>query len=180
MISGFIEFLVKQSKREHSIIIRILAVFLGLILFIAVIPAFILWLGRIFNPGLLLPASLAQVISLICFIIGLPWMLSAVFWQLFRGKGTPVPLIPTKHFLQNGPYKYVRNPMIMGFFLYLLGWAFLSNHLLSFLAASLIIALLLMEIKFIEEPELTKRFGNAYLEYKKEVPFMFPKLSRVK
>jgi protein-S-isoprenylcysteine O-methyltransferase Ste14 len=32
-----------------------------------------------------------------------------------------------------------------------------------------------MEIKFIEEPELEKRFGDAYLEYKKEIPFMFPK-----
>ena len=155
-----------------------MAMLLGLTLFIAGIPAFILWASGLFNTGPLLPVSLARVVSSVCFIIGTPWMLSAVFWQLIRGKGTPVPTVPTKHFLQNGPYKYVRNPMIMGFFLYILGWAFLSNRMPAFCATGLIIALLLMEIKFIEEPELTKRFGNAYLEYKKEIPFMFPKWPR--
>jgi protein-S-isoprenylcysteine O-methyltransferase Ste14 len=32
----------------------------------------------------------------------------------------------------------------------------------------------LMEIKSIEEPELEKRFGDAYREYKKETPFLLP------
>ena len=180
MISGLIEFLVKQSKREHSIIVRILATLIGVTLFIAGIPAFILWASRLFNPVPLLPVSLARAVSLVCFTIGIPWMSSAVFWQLIRGKGTPVPIVPTKHFLQSGPYKYVRNPMIMGFFLYILGWVFLSNRLPALGASALILALLLMEVKFIEEPELEKRFGNAYLEYKKEIPFMFPKWSRGK
>ena len=70
--------------------------------------------------------------------------------------------------------------MIMGFFLYILGWAFLSNQWPALGASALILALLLMEVKFIEEPELEKRFGNAYLEYKKEIPFMFPKWPRKK
>ena len=178
MISGLIEFLVKQSKKEHSIVVRILAMLLGLTLFIAGIPAFILWASRLFNPGPLLPVFLAQTVSLVCFIIGIPWMLSAVFWQLIRGKGTPVPIVPTKHFLQNGPYKYVRNPMIMGFFLYILSWAFLSNRWLALVATALVQALLLMEIKFIEERELIKRFGDAYREYKKDTPFMIPKLPK--
>jgi len=175
MISGLIEFLVKRSRKGHSVIVRILAVLIGGTFFIAGIPAFVLWAGRLFNTGLVLPISLAQAVSLVCFIIGIPWMLSAVFWQLICGKGTPVPIVPTKYFLQNGPYKYVRNPMIMGFFLYILGWAFLSNRWLALGAAVLTAALLLMEIKFIEESELEKRFGSAYLEYKKEIPFMFPK-----
>lgn len=174
-IGYLIEFLVKQSKKEHSIIVRILAALAGATLFIAAIPAFILWTAGLFNLGPLLPISLARAVSLVCFIIGIPWMSSAVFWQLMRGKGTPVPVVPTKHFLQNGPYKYVRNPMIMGFFLYIFGWAFLSNRLPALGAATIIAGLLLMEIKLVEEPELEKRFGNAYLEYKKEIPFMFPK-----
>jgi len=175
MMPGLIEFLVKQSKKEHSIIFRILAMLIGGTFFIAGIPVFVLWAGRFFNVGQILPVSLAQTISLVCFIIGIPWMLSAVFWQLIRGKGTPVPIVPTKHFLQNGPYKYVRNPMITGFLLYVLGWAFLSNRWPALGATALIAVLLLMEIKFIEESELEKRFGDAYLEYKKEIPFMFPK-----
>jgi len=180
MISGFIEFLVKRSQKKNSLAVRILAMIFGGTLFVAVIPAFILWAGRFFNASPVLPVSLAGTISLVCFIIGIPWMSSAVFWQLIIGKGTPVPVVPTKHFLQNGPYKYVRNPMIMGFFLYILGWAFLSNRWLALGASGLTMALLLTEIKLIEEPELTKRFGTAYLEYKKEIPFIFPKWHRGK
>ena len=102
-------------------------------------------------------------------------MLSAVFLQLFRGKGTPVPIVPTKRLLQNGPYRNVRNPMIPGFFLYLLAWAFLFNKAGAFLAAAVIIVLLLIEIKFVEEPELERRFGDACRQYRKETPFIFPK-----
>jgi len=39
--------------------------------------------------------------------------------------------------------------------------------------------LLCIEIKRIEEPELTQRFGEAYREYKKETPFIVPRI-RVK
>jgi protein-S-isoprenylcysteine O-methyltransferase Ste14 len=36
--------------------------------------------------------------------------------------------------------------------------------------------LLCLEIKSIEEPELTNRFGDAYREYKKETSFIIPRL----
>jgi protein-S-isoprenylcysteine O-methyltransferase Ste14 len=35
-----------------------------------------------------------------------------------------------------------------------------------------------MEIKYIEEPELEKRLGKDYIEYKKRVPRFFPKIKR--
>jgi protein-S-isoprenylcysteine O-methyltransferase Ste14 len=34
----------------------------------------------------------------------------------------------------------------------------------------------LIEIKYIEEPELEKRLGKDYLEYKKKVPRFIPKI----
>jgi protein-S-isoprenylcysteine O-methyltransferase Ste14 len=173
-IDRLVGFLVKRSQKEYKISVRTLAVTLGGMLFIAGIPAFILWAGKLFPAGLFLSVSWAKSASLICFIIGTPWMLSAIFWQLVYGQGTPVPIVPTKHFLQKGPYRHVRNPMMMGFFLYILGWAFLSNRWSALAAAFLVVGLLLMEIKFIEEHELEKRFGNAYREYKKETPFILP------
>ncbi len=109
---------------------------------------------------------------------GIPWVIWAVSWQLWKGKGTPVPLIPTKNFLQSGPYRYCRNPMMLGFFLYLSGWAALFNRAGSWIAAAVLVALLILEIKRIEEKELEERFGDAYREYKKETPFFFPKLLR--
>ncbi|MCX5716202.1 MAG: isoprenylcysteine carboxylmethyltransferase family protein [Candidatus Omnitrophica bacterium] len=175
LIEKLVAFLVKRSQKEHSVVIRTLATIFGAAIFIIGIPLFILWAGGLFNTGLMLPVLPARIIAAACFIAGIPCMLSAILWQLIYGKGTPVPVVPTKHFLQKGPYRYVRNPMMLGFFLYILGWAFLGDHPAAFAAVGLIIGLLTMEIKFLEEPELERRFGNAYLDYKKETSFLLPK-----
>ena len=159
---------------------RILTTLAGATFFVAGWPALVFLSGKFFYKTSLLNHQASVAASIVCFILGVPWMLSAVFWQLVRGKGTPVPVVPPKEFLQNGPYRYVRNPMILGFFLYVLGWAFLFNKIGSFLAAAVIIVLLLAEIKIIEEAELERRFGNAYREYKNQTPFIFPKLRNKK
>jgi protein-S-isoprenylcysteine O-methyltransferase Ste14 len=161
----------------HSVFVRTIATILGATFFMAGWPAIAFGVGRLLGK-VLLPHDASVIISIVCFFFGIPWMLSAVFWQLFRGKGTPVPIVPTKEFLQNGPYKYVRNPMILGFFLYILGWAFLFNNIGAFLTTAVIIVLLLLELKFIEEPELEKRFGDAYREYKKEISFLLPRCNK--
>jgi protein-S-isoprenylcysteine O-methyltransferase Ste14 len=170
-----VEFLVKRSQRKNSVIARILAIFLGGTLVAAGLPALVFLSGKFFYKTSLLNHQVSAAALIVCFILGIPWMLSAVLWQLVRGKGTPVPVVPTKYFLQNGPYRYVRNPMLLGFSLYVLGWAFLFNKGGAFLATAVVITLLLVEIKIIEEPELEKRFGDAYREYRKETPFIFPK-----
>jgi protein-S-isoprenylcysteine O-methyltransferase Ste14 len=171
-------FLVKRSAKEYSTIMRILVTLAGATLVVAGIPAVIFLCGEFLYKASILQQQVSLIISIVCFIIGIPWMLSAVVWQVTRGKGTPVPIVPTKEFLQNGPYKYVRNPMMLGFFSYLTGWAFLFNEAGAFLAAVFFIAFLLAEVKIIEEPELEKRFGDAYLEYKKDIPFIFPKFRK--
>lgn len=174
MIERTIQFLVRQSRKEHSLAARALATMLGATLFIVVIPAFIWWASRIFGRARMLTPELSRISALLCFIIGVPWVVAAVAWQLVYGKGTPVPAVPTRNFLQNGPYRYVRNPMMMGFFIYILGWALLINLSGALAAAALVASALLAWIKFIEEPELERRFKEAYLEYKRETPFFVP------
>ena len=175
-----VEFFVRRSAKEHSPAVRTLATMAGATFFAAGWPALVYLCGICFDKTLILPHWLSVSASIICFAIGIPWLISSVMWQLVRGKGTPVPVVPTKYFLQNGPYRYVRNPMILGFALYLLGWAFLFNKAGAFLAAAAVIAFLLAEVKIIEEPELEKRFGDAYREYRKETPFIFPKWRKKK
>lgn len=171
-----VEFLVKRGKKEHGVGIQILAALLGGILFLIGIPAFVFWVGNVFLKQPIMPALSARILSGAAFGLGVPLALWAALWQLVKGQGTPVPVVPTKHFLQNGPYRFVRNPMILGFFLYLFGWAFWWNQWGSLIAAIGVEVLLCLEIKFIEEPELVGRFGDAYRGYKKETPFIFPKL----
>ncbi len=178
LANHLIEFLVRRSAKKHSAAVRTIATLLGAIAFIAGLPALVFLGGKLLDKSSFLNQKVSLTASIVCFIIGLPWMLSAVFLQLFRGKGTPVPVVPTKIFLQNGPYRYVRNPMILGLFLYLAGWTFLFNKIGAFLTAAIIIALLLAEIKFIEEVELEKRFGKACNEYKNQTPFLVPRLRK--
>lgn len=180
LVNYLIEFLVRRSAKKHSVPVRTIATLAGATLFAAGIPAIVFWCGKFLYKTSILNHQVSYALSIVCFIFGLPWVLSAVFWQLVRGKGTPVPIVPTKHFLQNRPYRYVRNPMMLGFFLYLLGWAFLFNKGGACLAAAVLVVLLLIEVKIIEEPELEKRFGDTYREYKKETPFIFPKWRKKK
>lgn len=69
-----------------------------------------------------------------------------------------------------GPYRYVRNPMMLGVFL--IGFAesilFLSSVLIIYFITFMLLNLIY--IPLFEEKGLTKRFGNDYELYKKNVP----------
>ncbi|MFO7570793.1 MAG: isoprenylcysteine carboxylmethyltransferase family protein [Smithellaceae bacterium] len=115
---------------------------------------------------------------------GIPFIAAGVFlsgWcivRFIRAKGTPVPLHPPPVLLTDGPYAHVRNPMISGVFLMISGAGLLLQSLsLTFFFAPLFMGLNILEIKMIEEPELTFRLGGEYLDYKKRTPMFFPKWS---
>ena len=69
-------------------------------------------------------------------------------------------------------YKYMRHPMHLGLFLFPLGIAFLigSPSFILIIAPIEIIFMLIM-IKLVEEPGAIKKFGDGYLNYKKQVPW---------
>jgi protein-S-isoprenylcysteine O-methyltransferase Ste14 len=107
-----------------------------------------------------------------------------ILWSILhfvRVKGTPVPFNPPPELVTSGPYAHVRNPMLTGVFILLfgLGVLFQSISLLS-MFTPLFILLNAFELKVIEEPELEKRLGKEYLEYKKRVPMFIPRLVRTR
>ncbi len=175
MLDKLVRFLVARAGKEYSAGYRAIATVLGAALFLAGCPALAAFSGRLTNGSVLAP-DLAWVFGWDFFICGVPWVVWAVLWQLWKGKGTPVPAVPTRHLLPTGPYRFCRNPMMFGFFCYIAGWAALLNRPGAYAAAGVLMALLLAEIKCVEEKELAERFGEAYLRYKKETPFFFPAL----
>ena len=174
MFDKLIRYLVARAGREYSAGYRAVATGLGATLFLAGWPALVWALGLGGN-GTVFPDLAAVFLSALFFVAGIPWVSWAVLWQLLKGRGTPVPVVPTKEFLPSGPYRYCRNPMMLGFFLYLAGWAALFNRAGSWVAAVVLMVLLILEIKLIEEKELEQRFGDVYREYKKKTPFFIPK-----
>jgi len=105
-----------------------------------------------------------------------------MYWpvlQFFRARGTPVPLNPPQRLIITGLYAYVRNPMLLGLFLLLLGLGILFGSLsLIFIFTPVFIVLNVLYVKAIEEKEMEKKFGEEYLEYKKRVSMFIPRLTK--
>lgn len=120
-------------------------------------------------------------------IISLPFMVIGFFlilwsnWHFLKVKGTPVPFNPPPQLVTTGPYAYVRNPMITGAFILLVGFGLFLNSLsFLFIFCPFLILFGIWELKAIEEPELEKRLGEKYIEYKKKVPMFIPQLKNKK
>ncbi len=99
-------------------------------------------------------------------------------WSAFhflKVKGTPVPFNPPPKLVCTGPYRYARNPMLTGVFLFLFGIGFGLNSIsLVLLFTPLYVLLNVWELKHIEEPELVKRLGDDYIEYRLKTPMFIP------
>lgn len=113
--------------------------------------------------------------------VSLPLIAAGVFitawsaFQFIKVKGTPVPFNPPPKVVKTGPYRFVRNPMLAGVFLMLFGIGFAVNSVsLVVFFTPLYVLLNVWELKNIEEPELVKRLGNAYIEYQKKTPMFIP------
>jgi protein-S-isoprenylcysteine O-methyltransferase Ste14 len=92
------------------------------------------------------------------------------------GIGTPAPWDPPKRLVVQGPYRYVRNPMITAVLLVLLAeslffqsWPIVVWMLLFFVLNSIYFPL-------VEEKRLRRRFGEDYNIYCKNVPRWIPRL----
>jgi protein-S-isoprenylcysteine O-methyltransferase Ste14 len=95
--------------------------------------------------------------------------------HFLRAKGTPVPFNPPPELVTNGPYRCSRNPMLTGVFLFLLGFGFAVNSVsLVLVFVPLFILANVWELKAIEEPELVKRLGDEYIEYRRRTPMFIP------
>ncbi len=146
---------------------------------LGVIPATLLWLGgldsfRIWQsfPG---PKLILPIVGIISISLGLSLMVATIRLFVTVGKGTLAPWEPTQKLVVQGVYRHVRNPMISGVILVLLGEALLTASLplfCWFLVAALINA---AYIPLSEEPGLVKRFGEDYLIYKRNVPRWVPR-----
>jgi len=146
-----------------------------------VIPGLILWPGETDSFGLWqsFPASrvILPVIGGICICLGLLLMVATIRLFVIVGKGTLAPWNPPQRLVVQGIYRHVRNPMMSGALFVLLGEALLTASLplfCWFLVAGIVYALY---IPLSEEPGLSKRFGEDYLTYKRNVPRWVPRLT---
>ena len=80
-----------------------------------------------------------------------------------------------KHTLiKSGPYKYIRHPIYLGIIFELIGIAVISNTFYALIFIFCINAPLYIIRAIYEEKTSKERFGEGYIIYKNEVPFMIP------
>jgi protein-S-isoprenylcysteine O-methyltransferase Ste14 len=108
-------------------------------------------------------------------VVGLSLGFWSVITQLDRGRGTPLPVVPTQELLTEGPFRYCRNPMTLGAILAYLGIAVAARTIAGTALVLSLAASLLVYLRRLEEGELAERFGEAYLVYRREVPFIIPR-----
>lgn len=122
----------------------------------------------------------STIIGYFLILLGFILMFISVVYFL-RVRGSPVPFSPPRKLVVIGPYKYARNPMVTGIFIQLFGIGIVLGSLALLLIFTPLFTIMnVWELKMIEEPELEKRFGKAYIQYKKMVPMFLPFTKRQK
>ena len=92
------------------------------------------------------------------------------------GQGTLAPWDPTRNMVIVGPYRFIRNPMISGVALMLIGQTLLWGSWVMAIWAGIFV--LINQVYFVlsEEPGLERRFGEPYCVYKANVPRWLPRM----
>ena len=163
------------TKKVRNLLTPIGIIIFGTFIFLFVFAA--LYIDNILNLPKLNLNEWNIVISTSLIIFGLFYVLWSVM-HFLKVKGTPVPVNPPPKLVSTGPYAYTRNPMLTGIFSLMFGIGFwISSFSLIVIFTPLFILANSLELKLIEEPELEKRLGEKYVEYKKRTPMFIPGLN---
>ncbi len=133
------------------------------------------WLGfSVAMPGNAKWRWLAAIPSVLGFAVALHCV-----WDFgWTGRGTPAPVAPPKRLVVVGFYRYVRNPMYVGFALGWIGlWVVFGHANLLAITAVVLVALgVHLFVIVYEEPTLRKKFGAEYEDYCRNVRRWVPRL----
>ncbi len=170
--------------------IKVKHLILYLLIFI-IVPAIIFYLGTWMDKCLDLPEfppfPWNLVFGFLVFFSGLGLGIQSTRTLYSQGRGLPWGEIQedakSDRLVTCGPYGYTRNPMTLGYSLLPLGMGLMfRSPSMALVFTILVLAVEVPFLKLKEEPNLERRFGLQYLEYKRQTPFLVPdfrKLLRV-
>lgn len=126
------------------------------------------WLWPV-DPGFAMPAIWRYVIGGAIIVGGIAVLIGWPF-VLFRRTGQdPEPWKPTPEIVEEGPYRFTRNPMYLQMVIGCIGFAVLLWNVWILLLTP-VCALILQKIAIEhEEAYLEAKFGQPYLDYKARV-----------
>ena len=148
---------------------QVLGYFLGFTIFIVGIPALMWWVAGM--PSLAdIPVARLYLAVPIAFA-GLALSIRSIVYMKRVGKGNPFDAMGhevaprTKHLMTDGPYKWSRNPMLSGTYLYYIGMLIALWNWWALLVFVIIAAVMMLQVRS-EEKRLEADFGQEYMDYK--------------
>jgi len=159
----------------RNILLTALAMILVPGLAIVVIPCLILQVTQTTPPPQESPL-IGVLIALALLGAGMVVWVSVTF--VTKGRGTPIPIQPPRTFIAEGLYRFVRHPLYLGVLLILFAEAiFFCSPWILLYAALLWLALHTYAV-LLEEPQLERRFGDVYRDYRGQTPRWAPRRPR--
>ena len=161
----------RAARRDRSSLIGML---------LQVVAYFIVWLHPLLRRQLLIPASGSQPLDwllplvTVAIAIGSAYLVNSAARRLGKQWSLTARLVEGHTLIQDGPYRFVRNPIYTGMFGMLLATG---------IAAGQWIALLVASVSFIfgtyirvrsEEQLLREAFGSEFEKYEHKVPALIP------
>lgn len=150
-----------------------------LLVILAVVPSIFYLIGeRASRNGVFITTywlGFRALLGCAVFTIGLAAYLFCSVWLIYHGRGPHVEFDPPKVFVATGPYRWVRNPVVITLLVSFLG------EVIFFGSLGLLVLLLLglwfahFQVTRVEEPRLRERFGESYVDYCRRVPRWMPR-----
>lgn len=131
----------------------------------------LLFLGLLLNgvfPIKFLPTLPGQIAGIVMVVLGLLIGGSAIA-VMRRAHTSPDPRKPTVALVEEGVFRYTRNPLYLSMFVIFLGIALFSNALWLILFFPVLFFAIERGIVKAEESYLRRKFGETYLQYEKRV-----------
>jgi protein-S-isoprenylcysteine O-methyltransferase Ste14 len=153
-----------------------------LVVVLGVIPSFFYLAGESQRTTLSSGTILAQfwdqlraLVGLSIFTIGLAAYIFCSVWLMSVGQGPHVEFDPPRLLVTTGPFRWVRNPVVVSLLVAAAGQAVYFASIGLAVLVGLGIAFGHYQVTTIEEPRLRVRFGQAYEDYCKKVRRWLPR-----
>jgi len=161
------------SQRRRQLLTPVGLVVFGFTLLVVVMGG--VYTDRALHLPELFPGRLGLAIGVLLLVPG-SLLCGWCVLRFKRAQGTPVPFNPPKELIVTGPYLWMRNPMVTGVFTCLFGLGLIFHSIsIVLIWTPAYILVHVIELKKVEEPELERRFGASYTDYKYRVPMFIPR-----
>jgi protein-S-isoprenylcysteine O-methyltransferase Ste14 len=181
--SAMVETGVSASRPHRPFALRAVIYTIAFLLFILGVVPFVFHVGAeavlgraaVSEEARFISAEMRQLIGITIFVLGFASYLFCSAWLIVLGRGPHVEFDPPQVFVASGPYRWVRNPVVITLMLVIVGEAvyFASPGIALLVLIGMPLAH--YQVTRIEEPRLKGRFGQSYEDYLRRVPRWLPR-----